>query len=56
MGHQREDREILRLKKALDELLNDKKSIHAPCENAYKDDRDGRAADCTCWRCRPDWV
>lgn len=36
-------------------VLDDARSIHAPCENAYKDSRDGRGP-CSCWRCRPDWV
>lgn len=41
--------------KAGEKLLDDAKSIHAPCNNAYKDNRDGRTS-CSCWRCRPEWV
>lgn len=40
------------MKKAADKMLNDAKSIHAPCKNAYKDNRDGRGL-CSCWRCTP---
>jgi len=41
------------MKEAADKLLNDEKSILAPCKNAYKDSRDGLTS-CSCWRCRPD--
>ena len=48
-----DDKKILEMKRALDQILDDRRSIHAPCENAYKDSRDGRSY-CACWRCRPD--
>lgn len=38
--------------RAGEKLLDDARSIHAPCKNAYKDSRDGFTY-CTCWRCRP---
>ena len=40
------------MKKMADKMLDDAKSIHAPCKNAYKDSRDGLTS-CACWRCRP---
>ena len=46
------DKQIFDLKKVLDKILDDRRSIHAPCENAYKDSRDGLSY-CACWRCRP---
>jgi len=47
------DKQIIDLKKVLDKVLNDRKSIHAPCKNAYKDSRDGWSPSCPCWRCNP---
>ena len=47
------DKEVIALKKAMDKILDDRRSIHAPCENAYKDSRDGLCR-CFCWRCRGD--
>ena len=44
-------KQLLKLKDSIDKILDDAKSIHAPCENAYKDSRDGLTV-CTCWRCR----
>lgn len=40
------------MKEAADKILNDSKSIHAPCDNAYKDNRDGINYSCPCWRCK----
>jgi hypothetical protein len=40
------------MKIAADRMLNDTKSIYAPCNNAYMDSRDGRTT-CSCWRCAP---
>jgi hypothetical protein len=45
------DKEVIALKAAMDKILDDRRSIHAPCENAYKDGRDGLCF-CACWRCR----
>ena len=45
------DGEVSVMKAFLDKVLDDKKSIHAPCKNAYKDSRDGFTI-CHCWRCR----
>lgn len=37
-------------------MLDDARSIYAPCKNAYMEKgRDGHVP-CDCWRCRPDWV
>ena len=36
-------------------MLNDAKSIKAPCNNAYCDGRDMRGP-CSCWRCTPERV
>lgn len=47
------DEKILELKRALDKILDDRRSIKAPCNNAYKDSRDGNE-QCSCWRCRPE--
>ncbi len=47
------DKRLLELKSAIDQVLNSKRSVHAPCNNAYKDSRDGYV-QCSCWRCRPD--
>jgi len=51
-----DDKTILAMKAALDKVLNDRRSIHAPCENAYMEKgRDGHVP-CSCWRCKPEWV
>ena len=46
------DKEVIAMRDALAKVLDDRRSIHAPCINAYKDSRDGWSPSCACWRCR----
>jgi hypothetical protein len=49
-----EEKQLLQMKESINRILNDKRSIHAPCENAYMEKgRDGHTT-CYCWRCTPE--
>lgn len=46
------EKTVVAMRTLADKMLNNAKSIHAPCENAYTTTK-SRMSSCSCWRCLP---